>query len=34
VIGFAVAKSVDWVVRQQLQQAMERIRDTLESAAP
>ena len=32
VIGFAVAKSVDWVVRQQLQQAMERIRDTLESA--
>jgi len=34
VIGFAVAKSVDWVVRQQLQRAMERIRDTLESAAP
>jgi uncharacterized membrane protein len=34
VIGFAVAKSVDWVVRQQLQQAMERIRDTLEAASP
>ena len=34
VLGFAVAKSVDWVVRQQLQQAMDRIRDTLEAASP
>lgn len=30
VIGALVAKRLDWVVRQRLQRAMERIRDTLE----
>jgi ribosome-associated toxin RatA of RatAB toxin-antitoxin module len=31
-IGAAIAKRLDWVVRNQLQNALERIRDTLESA--
>jgi len=31
-IGAAFAKRLDWVVRNQLQRALERVRDTLESA--
>jgi uncharacterized membrane protein len=34
VVGALVAKRLDWVVRQRLQRALERIRDTLEDAPP
>lgn len=34
VVGAAVAKRLDFVVRDRLQRALERIRDTLESAPP
>lgn len=33
-IGAAIARRMDWVVRNQLQRAMERIRDTLEGSPP